>query len=106
MVVSPITLAGPDWPVPDFLTLHCRKMYLAWQVPFRRSGGLLFLQDDRAGIKFLLGRKRQAGKQGEQGRHQWRNVHLAMVTVTSDIRAAEFIPSRGGDFPVLPGLLG
>lgn len=47
----------------------------------------------------------QARKHGVQGRRQWRKVHLAMETTTSDIRAAEFTPSREGDSPVLPELL-
>ena len=34
-----------------------------------------------------------------------RKVHLAMDTVTSDIRAVEFTPSSDGDGPVLPELL-
>ncbi|MCE6949418.1 transposase, partial [Cereibacter sphaeroides] len=38
-------------------------------------------------------------------RRQWRKVHLAMDTETSDIRAVEFTPSREGDSPVLPDLL-
>jgi len=37
---------------------------------------------------------------------QRRNVHLAISPATSDIRAVEFIPSRDGDSPVLPDLLG
>jgi hypothetical protein len=45
-------------------------------------------------------------KHGVQGRRQWRKVHLAMDTATSDIRAVEFTPSREGDSPVLPDLLG
>lgn len=48
----------------------------------------------------------QARKHGVQGRRQWRKVHLAMDPATSDIRAVEFTPSRDGDSPVLPDLLG
>ncbi|MGB3408196.1 MAG: IS5 family transposase, partial [Jannaschia sp.] len=48
----------------------------------------------------------QARKHGVQGRRQWRKVHLAMDTATSGIRAVEFTPSRDGDSPVLPDLLG
>ena len=33
-------------------------------------------------------------------------MHLAMDIATSDIRAVEFTPSREGDSPVLPDLLG
>ncbi len=35
-----------------------------------------------------------------QGRRQWRKVHLAMGTATSDIRAVAFTSSGGS--PVLP----
>ena len=49
--------------------------------------------------------KWQARKHGVQGRRQWRKVHLAMDTATSDIRAVEFTPSSDGDSPVLPELL-
>src|SRR6056297_2617553 len=35
-----------------------------------------------------------------------RKVHLAMDPATSDIRNVEFTPSRDGDSPVLPDLLG
>ena len=54
----------------------------------------------------LPGEKWRARKHGVQGRRQWRKVHLAMDTATSDIRAVEFTPSREGDSPVLPDLLG
>lgn len=51
------------------------------------------------GIKFLGNGEWQTRKHGPQGRRQWRKVHLAMNTATSDIRAAEFTPSpsREGD---------
>ena len=61
---------------------------------------------DSTGIKFLGDGEWQARKHGVQGRRQWRKVHLAMDTPTSDIRAVEFTPSRDGDSPVLPELLG
>jgi len=48
----------------------------------------------------------QARKHSVQGRRQWHTVHLAMDLATSDIRAVEFTPSRGGDSPVLRDLLG
>ncbi|MDD7972261.1 IS5 family transposase, partial [Roseinatronobacter alkalisoli] len=47
----------------------------------------------------------QARKQGVQGRRQWRKVHLATDTATSDIRAVEFTSSSNGDSPILPDLL-
>lgn len=41
----------------------------------------------------------------DQGRRQWRKVHLAMDTATTDIRAVEITPSSDGDSLVLPELL-
>lgn len=76
------------------------------QIPYRRAGGPLNLQVNSTGIKFLGDGEWQARKHGVQGRRQWRKVHLAMDTATSDIRAVEFTPSREGDSPVLPDLLG
>ncbi len=61
---------------------------------------------DSTGIRFLGDGEWQARKHVVQGRRQWRKVHLAMDTATSDIRAVEFTPSREGDSPVLPDLLG
>lgn len=61
---------------------------------------------DSTGIKFLGDGEWQTRKHGPQGRRQWRKVHLAMDTATSDIRAVEFTPSRDGDSPILPELLG
>ena len=60
---------------------------------------------DSTGIKFLGDGEWQARKHGAQGRRQWRKVHLAMDTATSDIRAVEFSPSSDGDSPTFPELL-
>ena len=56
-------------------------------------------------IKFLGDGEWQARKHGPSRRRQWRKVHLAMDTATSDIRAVEFTSSREGDSPTLPALL-
>jgi hypothetical protein len=106
MVASLLRLAGLDWPVPDFSTLCRRQKTLAVQVPYRCADGRLNLLVDSTGIKFLGDGEWQARKHGVQGRRQWRKVHLAMDPATSDIRAVEFTPSRDGDSPVLPDLLG
>ena len=102
MVASLLRLAGLDWPVPDYSTLCRGQKTLKVQIPYRRSGGPLNLLVDSTGIKFLDDGEWQARKHGVQGRRQWRKVHLAMDTATSDIRAVEFTPSREGDSPVLP----
>ncbi len=105
MVSSLLRMAGLDWPVPDYSTLCRRQKTLAVQIPYRRADGPLNLLVDSTGIKFLGDGEWQARKHGPQGRRQWRKVHLAMDTATSDIRAVEFTPSRDGDSPVLPDLL-
>lgn len=105
MVASLLRMAGLDWPVPDCSTLCRRQKTLSVQIPYRRGDGPLNLLVDSTGIKFPGNGEWQARKHGVQGRRQWRKVHLAMDTATSDIRAVEFTPSRDGDSPVLPGLL-
>ena len=82
--------------MPDFSTLCGRHENLAVQIPYRRSDGPLNLLVDSTGITFLADGEGQASKHGVPGRHQWRNVHLAMVPATSDIRAVEFKPSLAG----------
>lgn len=106
MVASLLGLAELDWPVPDFSTLCRRQKTLAVQIPYRRADGPLNLLVDSTGIKFLGDGEWQARKHGPQRGRQWRKVHLVMDTATSDIRAVEFTPSRDGDSPVLPELLG
>ena len=105
MVASLLKMADLDWAVPDYTTLCRRQKTLAVQIPYRRAGGPLNLLVDSTGIKFLGDGEWQARKHGVQGRRQWRKVHLAMDTATSDIRAVEFTPSSDGDSPVLPELL-
>jgi hypothetical protein len=105
MVASLLKMAGLDWAVPDYTTLCRRQKTLAVQIPYRRADGPLNLLVDSTGIKFLGDGEWQARKHGVQGRRQWRKVHLAMDTATSDIRAVEFTSSRDGDSPVLPELL-
>jgi hypothetical protein len=105
MVASLLRLAELDWPVTDYSTLCRRQKTLEVQIPYRRADGPLNLLVDSTGIKFLGDGEWQARKHGVQGRRQWRKVHLAMDTATSDIRAVEFTPSREGDSPVLPDLL-
>ena len=105
MAASLLRLAGLDWPVPDYSTLSRRQKTLKVQIPYRRADGPLNLLIDSTGIKFLGDGEWQARRHGAQGRRQWRKVHLAMDTATSDIRAVEFTPGRDGDSPILPDLL-
>ncbi len=104
MVASLLQLAGLDWPVPDYSTLCRRQKALLAQIPYRRADGPLNLLADSAGIKLLGDGEWPARKHGVHGRRQWRKVHLAMDTATSDIRAVEFTSSREGDSPVSPVL--
>ena len=105
MVASLLNMANLDWALLDYTTLCRRQKTLAVQIPYRRADGPLNLLVDSTGIKFLGDGEWQARKHGVQGRRQWRKVHLAMDTATSDIRAVEFTPSSDGDSPVLPELL-
>ncbi|SOC21303.1 DDE family transposase [Rhodobacter maris] len=91
--------------MPDYTTLCGRQKTLAVQIPYRRAGASLNLLVDSTGIKFLGDGEWQARKHGVQGRRQWRKIHLAMDTATSDVRAVAFTSSSDGDSPVLPDLL-
>ena len=105
MVSSMLRMADLDWAVPDYSTLCRRQKALAVRIPYRRAEGPLNLLVDSTGIKFLGDGEWQVRKHGPQGRRQWREVHLAMDTATSEIRAVEFTASSEGDSPVLPELL-
>ena len=103
MVSRRLRMADLDRPVPDCLTLSRRQKALAVQIPYRRADGALNLLVD---IEFRGDGEWQARKSGPQGRHQWRKVHPAMDTATSDIRAVGLAPSREGDSPMPPELPG
>ncbi|WP_444666575.1 IS5 family transposase [Cereibacter changlensis] len=104
MVASLLKMANLDWAVPDYTTL-CRRQRRSLSRSLPACRWPLNLLVDSTGIKFLGDGEWQARKHGVQGRRQWRKVHLAMDTATSDIRAVEFTPSSDGDSPVLPELL-
>ncbi|MDW4547766.1 IS5 family transposase [Defluviimonas sp. D31] len=104
-VASLLKMATLDRAGPDCTTLYRRQKARAVQIPYRRADGPLNLLVDSTGIKFRGDGEWQARKHGFQGRHQWRKVHLAVDTATSDIRAVEFTSSGDGDSPVLPDLL-
>ena len=105
MVESILSMAGLDWPVPDFSTLSRRQKRITVRISNRRAPGPLNLLVDSTGIKFLGDGEWLARKHGTQRRRQYRKVHLAMDTSTGDIRAVEFTSSDKGDSPVLPHLL-
>ena len=105
MVASILSMAGLDWPVPDFSTLSRRQKTIEVQITQRRVPGPLNLLVDSTGIKFLGDGEWLARKHGTHRRRQYRKVHLAMDTATGDICAVEFTSSDKGDSPVLPDLL-
>lgn len=105
MVASVLSMAGLDWPVPDFSTLSRRQKTIDMQISNRRAPGPLNLLVDSTGIKFLGDGEWLARKHGTHRRRQYRKVHLAMDTATGDICAVEFTSSDKGDSPVLPHLL-
>ena len=53
MVESILSMAGLDWPVPDFSTLSRRQKRITVQISSRRAPGPLNLLVDSIGIKFL-----------------------------------------------------
>ena len=100
LVASLLQLANLDWALPDYTTPCRRQKTLAVHMRYRRADGLLNLLVDSTGIKFIGDGEWQARKHCVQGRRQWRKVHLAIDTATSDFRAVEFTPSSDGDNPV------
>lgn len=89
---------------PDHSTLRRPHKTLAVQMPLRHVEAPIGLLVDSTAIKFLGDGEGQAGKHDAQGR-QWCQMHLAMDTATSDIRAVEFTSSSDSDSPGLPELL-
>ena len=105
MVASILSMAGLDWPVPDFSTLSRRQKTIEVQITQRRVPGPLNLLVDSTGIKFLGDGEWLVRKHGTHRRRQYRKVHLAMDTATGDVCAVEFTSSDKGDSPILPHLL-
>ncbi len=105
LVASILSMAGLDWPAPDFSTLSRLQKTISVQIKQRRAPGPLNFLVDSTGIKFLGDGEWLARKHGTHRRHQYRNAHLAMDTATSDICTVEFTSSDKGDSPVLPHLL-
>lgn len=105
LVASLLTLAGLDWPVPDFSTLSRRQKHLAVQIPFRPGAGALHLLIDSTGVKAGGDGEWCAKKHGASKPRIWRKVHLGIDAETLEIRAIEITGAGIGDAPVLPGLL-
>lgn len=64
MVASILSMAGLDWPVPDFSTLSRRQKTIEVQITLSRATGPLNLLVDSTGIKFL-------GDWGVAGAQAW-----------------------------------
>lgn len=105
MVASILSIAGLDWPVPNFSTLSRRLKRITLQISSRRAPGPVNLLVDIPEIKFRGDGKWLSRKHGTQRRPQYRKVHLAMDTTNGDIRAVEFTSSDQSDSPVLPHLM-
>jgi len=105
LVASLLTLAGLDWPVPDFSTLCGRQKGLSVQIPYRPSTGALHLLIDSPGIKVMGEGEWSTRKHGASRPRQWRKVHLGSDAKTLEVRAIEVTGSRVGDGPMLPELL-
>lgn len=105
MVAGLLKLAGLDGPVPDFSTLGRRRKAVSLQIPFRRGKGALDRLVEGTGVTMRGDGEWQVRQHGPSRRRQGRKGHRAMDAATGDIRALEFLSSRKGDSPVLPGLL-
>lgn len=110
LVASLLTLAGLDWPVPDFSALCRRSSGLSVQIPYRPSTGALHLLVNSTGIK-AAGEgewstrkpgacKPGACKHGASRPRLWRKVHLGIDADTLEVRATEVTGSRVADGPI------
>ena len=75
MVGSIQTMAGLDWPGPDFSTLSRRQKSITVQISGRRAAGPLNLLVDSTGIKFLGAGEWLARKHGPHRRLRLRHPH-------------------------------
>lgn len=105
MVAGILSMAGRDWPVPDFPTPGRRQKTMEVQIKRRRLSGPLNLLVDRTAVKFPGDGEWLARKHSPHRRRRYRKVHLAMDTATGDIRAVESTSSDKGDSPIPPHLL-
>lgn len=75
MVGSTLTMAGLDWPGPDFSTLSRRQKSITVQISGRRAAGPLNLLVDSTGIKFLGAGEWLARKHGTHRRRRRGHPH-------------------------------
>ena len=106
MVQSMLSLAGLNWPAPDYSTICRRQKSLNISIPYRPSTSGLHLLIDSTGIKMLGEGEWKTKKHGADYRRQWRKVHLGIDAQTLEIRAIEVTDNTVGDAPMLPELLG
>lgn len=102
MVAGILSMARPDWPVPDFPTLSRRQKSVEVRSCSAMRPGPLNLLVDSTGIRYLGDGEWLARKHGTHRRRQYRKLHLAMDTATGDVCAVELTSSDKGDSPVLP----
>ncbi|WP_412053290.1 IS5 family transposase [Pokkaliibacter plantistimulans] len=105
MVQSMLSLAGLNWPAPDYSTICRRQKSLNISIPYRPSTSGLHLLIDSTGIKMLGEGEWKTKKHGADYRRQWRKVHLGIDAQTLEIRAIEVTDNTVGDAPMLPELL-
>lgn len=105
LVASLLSLAGLDWPVPDYSTLCRRQKGLVVVISHRPGTGALHLLIDSTGIKAEGDGEWCAKKHGPSKPGQWRKVHLGIDAETLEIRAIEVTGAGVGDAPMLPELL-
>ncbi len=104
-VESPLKMAGPDRPVPDFPTLCRRQARVAVQVPFRRppTADRLRLGVDSTGVKFRG--EWRVRKHGPLRPRAMAQGAYRRDAGTGDIRMVELTSSRQDGSPPLPELL-
>jgi IS5 family transposase len=105
MVARLLSLAGLDWPVPDYTTLCRRQKTLRVDLGGRPNAGGLRLLADSTGIKMMGEGEGKTRKHGASYRRQWRKVHIGIDADTLDIRAIEVTTNAIGDAQTLPDLL-
>ena len=91
--------------MPDFSALSRGQKFLAVNIPYCGSTGLLNLLIDSTGIKVEGEGQWNARNHEGSKRRVWRKIHLGIDEETLEVRAVEITGSHIGDAPVLPNLL-
>ena len=92
--------------MPDFSALSRGQKFLAVNIPYCGSTGLLNLLIDSTGIKVEGEGQWNARNHGGSKRRVWRKIHLGIDEDTQEGRPVEITGNYISDAPVLPDLLG